>query len=320
MIVAGSFIMGFAIKNMYDPMNLVTGGVSGAAIIVKSLTGIPLWATNTVLNIPLFLAAWRLKGWNFIRRTLVATMSLSVSLYVIPEMPLVEGDSEIVLTSPLESRGYVDMTLDVLERFGVTAREVEDGFAIPGGQRYKPCAVTVEADWSQGAFWIAAKRLGHPVETLGLDEHSTQGDRVIREFSAAMDRPGELELDVSGCPDLAPPLAAMAALRAGQVTRLVKAARLRLKESDRLTTVAQMLKALGGAVSEEEDGLTVYGVSTLHGGTVDGANDHRIVMAAAIAASRCQSAVVIRGAEAVKKSYPTFWRDYEALGGAVHVL
>ncbi len=92
MIVAGSFIMGFAIKNMYDPMNLVTGGVSGAAIIVKSLTGIPLWATNTVLNIPLFLAAWRLKGWNFIRRTLVATMSLSVSLYVIPEMPLVEGD------------------------------------------------------------------------------------------------------------------------------------------------------------------------------------------------------------------------------------
>ncbi|MCI8958591.1 MAG: YitT family protein [Lachnospiraceae bacterium] len=92
MIVAGSFIMGFAIKNMYDPMNLVTGGVSGAAIIVKSLTGIPLWATNTVLNIPLFLAAWRLKGWNFIRRTLVATVSLSVSLYVIPEMPLVEGD------------------------------------------------------------------------------------------------------------------------------------------------------------------------------------------------------------------------------------
>ncbi len=92
MIVAGSFIMGFAIKNMYDPMNLVTGGVSGAAIIVKSLIGIPLWATNTVLNIPLFLAAWRLKGWNFIRRTLVATMSLSVSLYVIPEMPLVEGD------------------------------------------------------------------------------------------------------------------------------------------------------------------------------------------------------------------------------------
>ena len=92
MIVAGSFIMGFAIKNMYDPMNLVTGGVSGAAIIVKSLTGIPLWATNTVLNIPLFLAAWRLKGWNFIRRPLVATVSLSVSLYVIPEMPLVEGD------------------------------------------------------------------------------------------------------------------------------------------------------------------------------------------------------------------------------------
>ena len=236
-------------------------------------------------------------------------------------LPLVEGDSEIVLTSPLESRGYVDMTLDVLERFGVTAREVEDGFAIPGGQRYKPCAVTVEADWSQGAFWIAAKRLGHPVETLGLDEHSTQGDRVIREFSAAMDRPGELELDVSGCPDLAPPLAAMAALRAGQVTRLVKAARLRLKESDRLTAIAQTLGALGADVREDADSLTVWGKGRLSGGAaVDGCNDHRIAMMAAVAATRCQRRVVLTGAECVEKSYPDFWEDYAALGGEIWQL
>ena len=85
-IIFAAFLMGFAIKNLYDPVNLVTGGVSGVAIIFKSLFDIPLWLTNTLLNIPLFLAAWRLKGWNFIKRTFIATVSLSVSLYVLPEM------------------------------------------------------------------------------------------------------------------------------------------------------------------------------------------------------------------------------------------
>lgn len=92
LIILGSFIMGFAIKNMYDPVNLVTGGVSGIAIIVKGMVGLPLWLTNTVLNIPLFLAAWKLKGWNFIKRTLVATVALSVSLYVLPERAFLSGD------------------------------------------------------------------------------------------------------------------------------------------------------------------------------------------------------------------------------------
>lgn len=87
-----AFLMGFAIKNLYDPVNLVTGGVSGVAIIFKSLFDIPLWLTNTLLNIPLFLAAWRLKGWNFIKRTFIATVSLSVSLYVLPEMTIAGDD------------------------------------------------------------------------------------------------------------------------------------------------------------------------------------------------------------------------------------
>ena len=92
LIILGSFIMGFAIKNMYDPVNLVTGGVSGIAIIVKSLCGLPLWLTNTMLNIPLFLAAWKLKGWKFIQRTLIATVSLSISLYILPEMAFLQDD------------------------------------------------------------------------------------------------------------------------------------------------------------------------------------------------------------------------------------
>lgn len=92
MIIVGAFIMGFAIKNMYDPVNLVTGGVSGVAIIMKELARVPLWVTNTVLNIPLFLAAWKIKGWGFIKRTAVATVALSVSLYVIPEAHILTDD------------------------------------------------------------------------------------------------------------------------------------------------------------------------------------------------------------------------------------
>lgn len=92
LIVVGAFIMGFAIKNMYDPVNLVTGGVSGIAIIMKSLMGIPLWMTNTALNIPLFLVAWKINGWKFIKRTAVATVALSVSLYVMPEMTFLTDD------------------------------------------------------------------------------------------------------------------------------------------------------------------------------------------------------------------------------------
>lgn len=130
--------------------------------------------------------------------------------------------------------------------------------------------------------------------------------------------PGDLEIDVSGIPDLLPPLAVMAAVRSG-TTRFVNAGRLRMKESDRLSTVCAMLRALGGSCQEGPDSLTVTG-GTVTGGTVDGANDHRIVMAAAIAATACAAPVTILGAEAVEKSYPDFWEVYKHLGGAVHVL
>ena len=237
-------------------------------------------------------------------------------------LPLMEWESQIVLTSPLESRGYVDMTLEVLKDFGITVENQNyERFIVPGDQWCTARSYTIEADWSQAAFWLAAGSLGNPVLTVGLSDQSTQGDRVIDEHFAsfAWGTWRTVEIDVSDCPDLLPPLAVMAAFHDG-ATRLTNAARLRLKESDRLATVHQMLSALGGAASEEADSLTVYGVSTLPGGTVDGANDHRIVMAAAIAAARCQGPVVIRGAEAVKKSYPGFWRDYENLGGDVRVL
>ena len=233
-------------------------------------------------------------------------------------LPLLGGDSEIVLTSPLESRGYVDMTLDALGLFGVYPEARENGFFIPGNQLYRPQDFSIEADWSQASFWYAAKLLGSPLDVGGMDPGSAQGDRVMVDQYAELSEPGDVELDVSQCPDLVPPLAAMAALRAGQTTRLTNAARLRIKESDRLASVTQVLGALGADVIEGPDLLTIRGKDALAGGVkVDSFNDHRIAMMAAIAATRCVKPVTITGAESVAKSYPNFWEEYESLGGKI---
>ncbi len=236
-------------------------------------------------------------------------------------LPLLDGDSQIVLTSPLESRGYVDMTLDALGRFGVRAEAREDGWLVPGGQKYRPCSMTVEADWSQAAFWYGAIALGSSLELERLNAFSIQGDMKIVPCFLKLQGRGELELDVSDCPDLAPPLAAMAALRAGEITRLTNAARLRMKESDRLSSVTRALNALGADVEEGPDFLTITGRDSLAGGAaVDCCGDHRIAMMAAVAATRCKSPVTLLGAECVQKSYPDFWEEYKRLGGKLDVV
>ena len=234
-------------------------------------------------------------------------------------LPLLEGDSEISLTTDLESRGYVDMTLDALERFGVKAEyDGKRTFRVPGNQYYQHRNLAIEADWSNAAFWYGARFLGCPVDITGLDPNSVQGDRVITDLYGRMQGKGRLELDVSQCPDLVPPLAAMAALRAGETTALVNAGRLRLKESDRLATVTEVLGALGARVEEYADHLVIHGREKLAGGTVvSGHNDHRIAMMAAVAAIRCEKPVTITGAECVNKSYPRFWEDYRSLGGTL---
>ncbi len=237
-------------------------------------------------------------------------------------LPLLEWESQIVLTSPLESRGYVDMTLEVLRDFGITVENQNyERFIVPGDQWCTARNYTIEADWSQAAFWYAAIALGSPVELEGMNAFSTQGDMQIVPYFLKMQGQGALELDVSNCPDLVPPLAVMAALRAGETTRLTNAARLRIKESDRLTSVTQVLTALGTQVEEGPDFLKITGQDSLAGGvTVDCCNDHRIAMMAAVAATRCTGPVTILGAECVKKSYPDFWDHYRMLGGKLDVL
>lgn len=281
-----------------------------------------------------YFALFREKGIFYEQKDGVLTVEgkLTAGVYTLPgnvssqfitgllyALPLLEGDSRIELTTDLESRGYVDMTLDALKRFGVTAEyEGKRTFHVPGNQYYQHQNLAIEADWSNAAFWYGAKFLGCPVEIGGLDQASVQGDRAIAGFYEQMGGAGRLELDVSQCPDLVPPLAAMAALRAGETTVIVNAGRLRIKESDRLATVTEVLNALGAQVEEHEDHLVIHGREKLAGGvTVSGHNDHRIAMMAAIAAIRCEKPVTITGAECVKKSYPRFWEDYEALGGLV---
>ena len=234
-------------------------------------------------------------------------------------MPLLEGDSTLVSTTPLESRDYLEMTRQAQAAAGVTSRWLDENtLFVPGGQTYQPFEATAEADWSQAGFWYAADFLDSRVDIRGLNPDSAQGDKAVSELYWRLARPGDTEIDVSGCPDLLPPLAVMAAARSG-TTRFVNAARLRMKESDRLSTTAALLTALGGRAEEGPDFLTVHG-GTLTGGMVDCANDHRIAMAAAIAATACTGPVTVLGAQCVQKSYPDFWEVYKNLGGDIHVL
>lgn len=236
-------------------------------------------------------------------------------------LPLLWESSEIRLITPLESQSYVNLTLDVLRRFHIQAAWKDaHTLSVPGGQRYQPAVVSVEPDWSQGAFWFVANFLGSALRIDGMNFASVQGDRAVCSFYQQLAQPGDVTLDLSDCPDLLPPLAVMAAVRSG-VTVFPHLHRLRYKESDRIAATVSMLRSLGAQAEElPEDGLRISGQAALPGGTVDGAGDHRIVMAAAIAAISCTGPVSILGAEAVEKSYPLFFEEYQRLGGEIHVL
>ena len=247
--------------------------------------------------------------------TLAGDVSSQFITGLLYALPLLGGDSEILLTTPLESKNYVDMTILALNAFGVSVQETDTGYRIPGNQHYSPKNMAVESDYSQSAFYYAANGLGNQVQIEGLNPDSAQGDRRIVSYYEALCGTGEVELDVSQCPDLVPALALHAALRDGQNTAIVNAGRLRIKESDRLATVTRELNNLGAHVEEFENHLVIRGVSSFHGGNVQAHNDHRIAMMLAIAATRADGPVHLSGAESVNKSYPSFWEDYKALGG-----
>lgn len=248
-------------------------------------------------------------------------------------LPRLSSDSEIHLTSPLRSAGYVRLTLEILNRFGIHVVPTEQGWRIPGRQIARPGRFRVEGDWSGAAFFLAAGALGGPVTVRGLCPDSLQGDRkiadLLEDMGADIQRgpdvirvsEGRLKGIAADCeeiPDLVPVLALTAAFAEGE-SLLTGLSRLKLKESDRLNGTAELIRSLGGRVETGPDSLRVLG-GGLKGGRADGKSDHRLVMAAAIAALRAGGGVEITDAEAVAKSYPDFFERYCALGGVCHVI
>jgi 3-phosphoshikimate 1-carboxyvinyltransferase len=246
-------------------------------------------------------------------------------------LPLLDGDSSIRLSSPLESSGYVDMTIDVMRRFGVEVWREGPLYLVKGGQRYRPARYRVEADYSQAAFFLVSAALGRGVEVSGLDSESIQGDRAILSVlgdagaeilwkeGAVSVRAGKLSpltVDAREIPDLVPPIAVLCCFCDG-TSRIANAGRLRLKESDRLHALAAELGGLGARVKEGVDYLEITGSESLAGGDADACGDHRIAMALAVAAIRCKGRVRLSGWRSVAKSYPGFWRDFEGDGSGI---
>lgn len=259
-------------------------------------------------------------------------------------LPLLEEESEIILTTPLESEGYVTLTLAVLRAFGIECLKTERGWKVPGGQTYRATEYRVEGDWSQAAFFLSMAALspgGKTVRLHGLDRNSAQGDKacvscfeafglstrwegeVLAAWNPTAGRPfGGLRgtvIDASQINDLVPALAVCGALSEGE-TRIIHAERLRLKESDRLAAMREAINSLGGNVRETEDGLSIQGVPSLRGGTAEGKNDHRVVMALAAAALRCNGPLFVTDEHSIQKTYPGFFKDFKALGGTANVF
>lgn len=210
---------------------------------------------------------------------------------------LIDGKSQITVTGNLESKPYVNLTKQALEIFHAP------DFHTPG-------YITVEGDWSNSAFFLAAQQLGSAVTVTNLQTDSLQGDRMVATLLPQLNK--HCEIDVRDIPDLVPILSVVAAAQNGAVFTGIH--RLRLKESDRVESVIQMIKNLGGKAEVDENTLSVYGTG-LKGGTVDSMNDHRIAMSAAIASTVCTEPVTILGAQCVSKSYPHFWEEFSRLGG-----
>lgn len=251
-------------------------------------------------------------------------------------LPFLDGDSEIVVEGELASKAYVDITLSTMRDFGLTVHATQKGYLVPGGQTpVSKGHMTIDGDWSNAAFFLTAGAISqNPVTVTGLCPDSPQGDKAICEllagFGAKVEKKngavtvtgGKLEgceIDIDKTPDLIAPLGVAAAYARGK-TVFYNGARLRIKESDRIKTMKNLICALGGQAEETEDTLTVIGTGALAGGTADGANDHRIVMAAAIAGSFSENGATITGAEAVNKSYPGFFEDFTIAGGIANVI
>lgn len=244
-------------------------------------------------------------------------------------LPLLDGDSTINLTTPLSSSAYVDITLEVLKAFNIDVKMTDYGYFIKGNQKYQG-DISVEGDWSNGAFFLVLGAINGDITVSGLDINSKQADRAILDiltlsgvefdmektsFRVKKSVIKPFEFDADGCPDLVP-IASVLASCADGVSTIKNVQRLRLKESDRIESTINMLGAFSVRAQMVGDDLVVYG-KRASAGVVDGANDHRIVMSASVLATMVDGLTTITDANAVNKSYPSFFEDYKKVGGVV---
>lgn len=247
-------------------------------------------------------------------------------------LPLLDGDSKIVITTEFQSKGYIDLTLSAMKDFGIEIINKDyKEFIIKGNQKYAARDYRVEGDYSQGAFFLVADALGSDIKVLDLKEESLQGDREVIDILARMGMhikregntvSGEIEgqlkaavIDGSQCPDIIPILALAAALSDGK-TEIINSERLRIKECDRLSAVTSELNKLGAKIEEKKDGLVIEGVKEFKGNVeVWSHKDHRIAMTLAVASTMCKEPIILKDYECVSKSYPNFFEDFKQLGG-----
>ncbi|ONI39292.1 3-phosphoshikimate 1-carboxyvinyltransferase [Candidatus Epulonipiscium fishelsonii] len=251
-------------------------------------------------------------------------------------LPLLKGNSKITITSPLESKGYIDLTLQMINLFGVSITNNNyQSFEIVGGQSYRGCNYVVEGDFSQAAFFLVAGAIGNDIVCKGLNIDSLQRDKMALEFLQRMgakvningsdivvtkNKLEAIVMDGSECPDIVPIMAVASALCEG-TTMIINAGRLRIKECDRLMAITKELGTLGANITELSDGLKIIGVDSFVGNTtVYSHKDHRIAMSIAIAATICDNPIILEEPDCVSKSYPSFWEDYKALGGIIEVI
>ncbi len=279
------------------------------------------------LNLPLVLNG-SLKAGDFELPGNVSSQFISGLLFA---LPLLKQDSTINLTSPLESAPYVDLTIEVLSKFGIKIiKQNPDKFIIPGNQIYQSCNYKIPGDFSQASFWFVNGAINSKTTLVDLGQTSLQGDfeivNILKESGVKTEYtknwlvyPGKFEsfsVDITNTPDLAPILAVLAALADGK-SIITGIKRLKIKESNRVESIRRMLENFGVDIKVEEDQLEIVGQQILDSTTIDPFNDHRIAIAAAIAAGRSKGKVTILDAECVNKSYPTFWQDFISLGGKV---
>ncbi len=304
------------------PIGIFTEALPKAGVSCKTEGGLPLKISG------------QLKSGRFEIPGNVSSQFITGLMFA---LPLLDGNSDIVLTSPIESLGYVNMTIYTMAKFGVKVEATDCGWHIKGNQVYKPTDYITDGDWSQAAFFMVSAAVNGCVTVNGVNKNSVQGDKkiadILSEFGAEViltdnsvtvkKQPMHaINIDASQIPDLVPALAVCASFASGK-TKIYNAERLRLKECDRLKAVTNLINSLGGKASELADGLEIEGTKKLCQGSVDGCNDHRIVMSAGVCAAGLnseESEILCSYAYSINKSYPDFYKDYNSIGGRADVL